>query len=109
MIKLTKYRLNEILSEIENESIEIILDEGRKTIKEYGFDTKRYFITIDIDVTEKGTYYEGDGIDYPPEFTVDKTDINIELVSIHLDEKEIEVGEYLDKIVMAVRGIIDIC
>jgi len=112
-IQLRKYRLNEILLEIENESIEVILDRdgdvGIKTIKEWGFDTKHYFITVNIDVTEKGTHDPGDH-ENEPQFTVDKTNINIELISIHLDETEIEISkDYIDKIVLGIIRIVEVC
>ena len=107
-MKLREYRLNEILSEIDNESIEVILDEGSKTINDWGFDTKHYFITVNIDVTETGTTDPGDH-ENEPEFNVDKTEINIELISIHLYETEIEIStDYKDKIVLGISKIIEV-
>lgn len=112
-IILKKYRYNELLLEIDQQSIEIILDRdtdpANKTLKEYGFDTKRYFITVNISVTENGYLSPGD-YDTPDEYNVESTEINIELVSIHLGEQNIQIGsEYMDGLVDAVKNILMIC
>ena len=110
-LNLREYRYDELLREISNESIEIILNRdttpatGSK--KEWGFDTKHYFITVNISVTEKGYLSPGD-YETPDEYVITKRQIDVELISIHLDETKIVVGEYLDGLVGAIEGILNI-
>ena len=110
-IQLHNYRYGEILREIANESIEIILDRdgdtASKTLKEWVIETKHYFITVNISATEKVTYDPGD---YETEPTQEKeAEIHIELISIHLDETKIIVGDYKQGLVDAIESIINVC
>ena len=81
MEKLTAIQLGLLISEIDKESINLILEDGNITLTDHLFETDNYGLILNIDINQR---VESDNGDYTnaPEFT--KTnDIYIEVVNIY--------------------------
>ena len=85
-MNLNNNQLEQLLLEIEEESLNIILDDGSITLQDYLFETKNFDLIINIDVYELTERCTGDYHNEPQCTINTKTDI--EIVSISLEGVE---------------------